>query len=329
MMALLAVGAVMFAAAMPLVLHPYHVIVVSSALVLAIACLGVNLLLGYTGLLSLGHAAYFGVGAYAGAFLFTFGDMLSLEGHLVAGVVAATTLAAVVGMLCVRSTRIYFTILTLAFAQVVHSLFVGGMVFRPFGEYGKGFFLIGEGGLYIPRFTLLGINVAPEVFNTVFYYVVLAAFLASTVSMWRLVHSPFGLALRAIRDNAERAEFVGIRVRRYRWGAFMLSAMFTGLAGGLAGQLDRQVTTQQLSWQFSAYLVVATVLGGKAHFWGPVVGALTVVLLREVALRFTEYYSLLLGSMLVIVVLAAPNGLAGAGVSLASRLSESARWMQR
>jgi len=325
----LAVCSLVLAVALPFILSPYHVILLSSALVLAIACLGLNLLLGYTGLLSLGHAAFFGVGAYAGAFLFTFGDMMSLEGHLAAGVLAATALAAVVGFLCVRSTRIYFTILTLAFAQVVHSLFVGGMAFRPFGEYGKGFFLIGEGGLYIPRFTILGTDVVPEVFHTVFYYVILTAFLVSVVSMWRLVHSPFGVALRAIRDNAERAEFVGIPVRRYRWGAFVLSAIFTGLAGGLAGQLDRQVTTQQLYWPFSAYLVVATVLGGKAHFWGPVVGAFTVVVLKEISLRFTDYYSLLLGSMLIVVVLAAPDGLVGAGVSLASRVTGIARWMRR
>jgi branched-chain amino acid transport system permease protein len=325
-MAWLAAGALALAA-LPLVLQPYHVIVLSSALVLAIACLGLNLLLGYTGLLSLGHAAYFGIGAYAGAFLFTFGDMMSLEGHLAAGVLAAATLGAIVGFLCVRATRIYFTILTLALAQVVYSLFVSGAAFRPFGEYGKGFFLIGEGGLYIPRFTLLGTDLAPEVFNTVFYYVIGAAFLASVVCMWRVVHSPFGLALRAIRDNAERAAFVGIRVRRYRWGAFVLSAIFTGLAGGLAGQLDHQVTTQQLDWPFSANLVVATVLGGKEHFWGPVAGAFAVVVLREIALRFTGYHSLLLGSMLVIVVLALPTGLAGAAVSLAPRLTKFAQWL--
>jgi branched-chain amino acid transport system permease protein len=323
-MAALAAGALLLAAALPMVLDPYPVIVLSSALVLAIACLGVNLLLGYTGLLSLGHAAYFGVGAYAGAFLFTFGDMTSLEAHLASGVLAAAALAAIIGVLCVRATRIFFTILTLAFAQVVHSLFVSGAVFRPFGDHGKGFFLIGHGGLYIPRFTLFGTDLDPEPFNTALYYVILAVFLASVAVMLRLVHSPFGLALRAIRDNAERAALVGIPVRHYRWGAFVLSAVFTGLAGGLAGQLDRQVTPQQLDWPFSAYLVVATMLGGKGHFWGPVLGAFAVVALREIALRFTDYHNLLLGTMLVVVVLAAPGGLAGAAASLAPCLTRIA-----
>lgn len=325
----MAVGLLTVAAALPIILSPYHVIVASSALVLAIACLGLNLLLGYTGLLSLGHAAYFGAGAYAGAFWFTFGDMTSLEMHLASGVLAAAVLGSVVGLLCVRATGIFFTILTFAFAQVMHSLFVSGVAFRPFGERGKGIFLLYDGGLYIPRFTIFGADVAPEAFNTAFYYVVLAAFVASVAAMWRLVRTPFGLALRAIRDNAERAAFIGIRVRQYQWGAFVLSAAFTGLAGGLAGQLDRQVTPNQLDWLFSAYLVVAIILGGKAHFWGPVLGAFAVVTLREIALRFTGYHGLLLGTMLVIVLLAAPGGLAGAAPSVALFVTRIASWLRR
>lgn len=145
----LAAGALALAAP-PLVLSPYHVIVLSSALILAIACLGLNPLLGYIGLLSLGHAAYFGIGAYAGAFLFTFADMMSLEGHLAAGVLAAAALGTIVGLLRVRATRIYFTILTLALAQVVHSLFVGGAAFRPFWRVREGSFSSGREGCTSP-----------------------------------------------------------------------------------------------------------------------------------------------------------------------------------
>jgi branched-chain amino acid transport system permease protein len=307
------------ALALPFILDRYQLIVASSGVVLAIACLGLNLLLGYTGLLSLGHAAYFGIGAYAGAFLFTFADVMSLEVYLAAGVVAATVLATIVGVVCARATRMYFTILTLAFAQVLHSLVVSGAVFRPFGEVGKGFFLIGSGGLYIPRLSLLGAEFAPEAFEWVFYYAILAAFLLVALLMWRLVRSPFGIALRGIRDNEVRAAFIGIPVWRYRWAAFVLSAFVTGLAGGLSGQLDRQVTPQQLDWPFSAYLVVATVLGGKGYVWGPVLGAFATVFLREFTLRFTDYYSLLLGALLIVVVLAAPQGLAGVTTSSVPR----------
>jgi branched-chain amino acid transport system permease protein len=236
--------------------------------------------------------------------------------YLAAGVLAAAALAAVAGAVCTRATRIHFSILTLALAQVVHALFVSGVVYRPFGEVGKGFFLIGYGGLYIRRFTMGGAELGPEAFITAFYYVILAAFLACLWLLWRVVNSPFGQALRAIRDNATRAECIGIPVRSYRWRAFVISGTVTGLAGGLAGQLDRQITPQQLDWLFSAQLVVATVLGGTAHFLGPVVGAFAVVALKELAHRFALHHNLVLGVLLVAIVLAWPHGLAAIGARL-------------
>ncbi len=296
---------------MPLLLPPYYLIVLCHALVLSIACLGVNLLLGTTGLLSLGHAAYFGVGAYAGGVLFTFFDVRDLEVYLLSGVLASTALSAVFGAVCVRGTSIHFTILTLALAQVVHSLFISGIAFRPAGGLGKGLFLLGGGGLYIPRFAIVGTDLAPDRFIPALYYVILVAFFGSLFLLWRIGRSPFGMALRAIRDNETRAAFVGIRVRRYRWYAFMLSGVFTGLAGGLFGQLDRQVTPEQLHWVFSAKLVLATVLGGTGRFLGPVAGAFAFVALQELSLRVTLYHGLVLGAILIVVVLAFPRGIAG------------------
>ncbi len=313
-------------AAMPPVLNPYYLIVLGSALAFSIACLSLNLLLGYTGLLSLGHALYFGVGAYAGAFLFTFGDLTSLEVYLGAGLLAAAVLAAMFGFVCVRATKIYFTILTLAFAQIVHALFVSGIIFMPFGAIGRGFFLIGHGGLYLPRFTIAGAEFAPDSFVTVFHYVLVGAFLVSVLLMWRVVNSPFGLGLRAIRDNELRAACIGIPVRCHRWLAFVISAVFAGVAGGLSGQIDRQVTPQQLDWLFSAQLVVATVLGGTRYFFGPILGAFAVVALKEVSLRFALYHSLILGLILVVVVLILPGGLAEGAVALVQRLGRPARW---
>lgn len=301
---------------MPTVVSPYYVIVLSQALVFAIACLGLNLLLGNTGLLSLGHAAYFGVGAYTGGFLFTFFDVSSLEVYLLSGVLAATALAALFGFLCVQGTRIHFTILTLAFAQLVHSLFIAGIIFRLAGGVGRGLFLLGYGGLYIPRMTLLGINFPPELFTTALYYVIVAAFLASVGLMWLIVHSPFGKALQAIRENDNRAECIGIPVRTYRWRAFIISGVFTGLGGGLSGTLARQVTPEQLHWLFSAQLVLATMLGGSRHFLGPVVGAVAFTTLQELALRVTLYHGLVLGLLLIAVVFVFPEGLAG-GATLA------------
>lgn len=309
-------------ALMPLLLSPYALIQLGNALVLSITCLGLNLVFGTTGLLSLGHAAYFGVGAYAGGFLYYFGSLTSLEVYLVSGVVASTALAAVLGLLCVRATRIHFTILTLAFTQMVHALFISGAVFQPFGTVGKGLYFLYEGGLYIPRFTILGTEVPLERFIPVFYYVIAGAFLVSALLAWQITHSPFGKALKAIRDNDLRAACIGIPVRAYRWYAFTLSGVFTGLAGGLYGELNRQITPEQLHWLFSAQLILTTVLGGSRHFLGPVVGAFAFVALEDVALRFTQYHGLVLGVILVALVLAFPGGLAGSAAALIRRTRE-------
>jgi branched-chain amino acid transport system permease protein len=298
-------------ALLPLVVSPYALIVVSHVLILAIACLGVNLLLGYAGLLSLGHAAYFGLGAYAGAFLRVFGYLGSLEAYLLSGLAASTAASALVGLLCLRATRIYFTILTLAFGQVIHSLFVAGHVFRLAGDVGQGLYFVGEGGLYLPRLTMAGIEVSSERFPGVLYYVIAAAFLGCALVMWRIVHSPFGKSLQAIRDNETRARFVGIPVGWCRWAAFVIAGAYAGLAGGLAGELDRQVTPEQLHWLLSAEFVLAIVVGGSRHFLGPVLGAVLLTLLEELALRVTLYHGMVLGALLIAVVFAFPGGAAG------------------
>ncbi len=316
---LLAVGMLLLAF-VPLAVNAYYVIVTSYALVFAIACLGLNLLLGHAGLLSLGHAAYFGLGAYTGGFLFTFGDVTSFEIYLASGIACAVLVATVVGFLCVRTTSIFFTILTLAFTQMLQALFVGGAAFRPFGEVGKGFFLIGHGGLYLPRFTLAGMDFEPERFSMVFYYVILAAFAGCIVLMWRILHSPFGKALRATRDNETRARFIGIPVRQHRWIAFVISAAVMALAGGLFGQLVRQVTPQQVGWFFNAELVAATVLGGTRAFSGPIVGASVMVAITEVAVRFPLSRHLVLGTLLIGVMILCPGGLAEISVRVWARV---------
>lgn len=313
----------------PWVLTPYHLIVFSYALVLAIASLGVNLLLGYTGLLSLGHAAYFGAGAYTGGVIYTFFTLTSVEAYLLAGVVAATALAALTGFLCVQATKIYFTILTLAFAQIIHSLFISGAVFELAGLEGRGLFILGGGGLIIPRFTILGNALPPETFYTALYFLIAAALVLCLGATWVIVNSPFGKALQAIRDADARAACIGIRIRTYRWAAFVLSAIIAGLAGGLFGQLDRQITPAQLHWLFSAKLVLAAVLGGHRFFLGPVIGALVITGLQEFALRYTGYHGFILGLLLITVVLALPGGLVGSAVSAAVGLRRGASATRR
>ena len=307
-------------AVMPQALSPYLLILLCYALIFALACLGLNLLLGTSGLLSLGHAAYFGMGAYAGAFLYRFWQLESLELYLLCGVLAAGLLATVLGYLCTRATRIHFTILSLALAQGVHALFISGAVFEPLGGVGKGLYLLGGGGLYIPRLTILGALHQPGDFIPALYYVILTALLASGVVLRRIDRSPFGHALKSIRDNDVRATFIGLPVRRYRWYAFVLSAIFVGLAGGLYGQLGRQITPDQLHWLFSAQLVLATVLGGTRSFLGPVLGAFAFVGLDEVSSWWIFGRKAVMGGLLIAVVFAFPRGLAGAMAAAADRL---------
>ncbi|MFQ5995688.1 MAG: branched-chain amino acid ABC transporter permease [Acidiferrobacterales bacterium] len=316
MFALVAAGILLALA--PAALSPYSLITLCYALVFSIACLGLNLLLGTTGLLSLGHAAYFGVGAYAGAFVYRFSAVNSFEIYLLAGVFCATVLAAVIGFFCVRATKIHFTILTLAFAMMVHSLFISGAIFRLFGPLGWALYLLGGGSMYIPRLTILGTEYAPGMFIPVFYYVIVIAFVGSTFLLWTIGRSPFGNALRAIRDNETRAVHIGIPVRQYRWYAFILSGVFLGLAGALYGQLTRQITPEQLHWLFSAKLVLATVLGGMRDFLGPVLGAFVFEALEEFALRWTTLHNMVLGLLLITVIFLFPRGLAGAVTALAT-----------
>jgi branched-chain amino acid transport system permease protein len=289
----------------PFVLSAYDTVLLCYGLIFAIAALCFNLLLGYTGLLSFGHSAYFGMGAYAVALMVKYLRVSSMELFVVGGVVAAAILAALFGFLCVRYTRIFFGILTLALSQVLWSL-----AFKFFWVTG------GTDGLRVPTPTLLGMSAVVGQDKMTFlahryYYYVLAIFAAGVVVMWIIVHSPFGKALQAIRDNETRAEFVGVQVRRYRWWAFLVSGMYTGLAGALWVPLNGLTTPDILVWTFSGEIVFFTVLGGFQTFAGPMVGALVFNYLKTWAVGYTIYWQMVLGTVLVVLVLALPAGIVG------------------
>jgi len=225
-----AVPVIVAFAVLPRVVDLYQTELLIYGLTFAIAALGFNLLLGYTGLLSFGHSAYFGMGAYTVAFIVRDLHVQSMELCILAGVLSTFVIAALFGYVCVRHTRIFFGILTLALSQVLWSL-----AFKFFWVTG------GTDGIRVARtgITLLGGLIdfkgsgSYQKFVYAYYYYVLALFAISAALMWVIVHSPFGKALQAIRDNEVRAGFVGIRVRRYRWIAFVISGCFTGLAGVL------------------------------------------------------------------------------------------------
>ncbi len=318
---LFAAGVAALLAAAPWVLRPYPLVIWSHMLVLAIACLGLNLLYGTAGSLSLGHAMFFSGAAYGGGFLVRFYNVESLEIYLVAGVLTATLLAAAVAAISIRTTKIQFTMFTLVCSMAMHSAFLTGAVFRLWGDVGWNLYLEEEGGLYLPRLTLLGRQLPRAAEFVPHYYPVVAlGFLAALGALWRIGRSPFGRALRAIRDNEVRATFIGIPVRRYRWAAFTLSGLFVGLGGGLYGELSRQITTEQLHWMFSAQLILAIVIGGSHYFLGPIAGAFLIVGIDEAATRVTTGRSFVFGMLLIVGVMVFPKGFAGSALWLLRRL---------
>lgn len=302
-------------ALVPLLVGLYQIQLLTYGLIAAIAALGFNLLLGYTGLLSFGHSAFFGIGAYTVAFLLRDLGIRSMEVYILIGIPIVAIASALFGYICVRHTRIFFGILTLALSQVLYSLAL------------KLFWITGgTDGLRVARPTLLATLIsfsgpgAFQRFLTSYYYYVLVVFAICVVIMWVIVHSPFGKALQAIRDNETRAAFLGIRIHRFRWLAFLISGTFTGLAGILWAPLNGLATPDVLYWTFSGEIVFTALLGGFRNFTGPIVGGIVYTYLKTYAVATTEYWQALLGAVLVLLVIVLPTGIVGALSQIVRRL---------
>jgi branched-chain amino acid transport system permease protein len=313
---LIAAAAVLVVLALvPLVVGLYQTQLLTYGLIAAIAALGFNLLLGYTGLLSFGHSAFFGIGAYTVGFLLRDLGIHSMELYILIGIPIVAIASALFGYISVRHTRIFFGILTLALSQVLYSL-----ALKLFWVTG------GTDGLRVARPTLLASVFAftgPGAFQrflTAYYYYVLVIFAICVVVMWVIVHSPFGKALQAIRDNETRAAFLGIRIRRFRWLAFLISGTFTGLAGILWAPLNGLATPDVLYWTFSGEIVFTALLGGFRNFTGPIVGGIVFTFLKTYAVATTEYWQALLGAVLVLLIIVLPTGIVGAMSQIARRL---------
>jgi branched-chain amino acid transport system permease protein len=288
----------------PLFGWDYYTTLMLSFFAYAIALLGLNLLFGYTGLLSFGHALFIGLGAYTTAFLTSELHMRYMEVSLLASAAVAVLVAALVGALCVRYVKIYFGMLTLAFGMLFYSFLL------------KFYHLTGgDEGMRVLRPFLLGIDLAamPNIqFLTGPYYYYCAAVLAlATFIMWRIVNSPFGLCLQSIRENPVKAESLGIGVTRYRWYAFLISAAYAAVGGALLGPTIGQVDPGLAYWTHSGHLVFMTLLGGFAHFFGPLVGAFVFIYLQDIVMSSVPYWRLIFGAILAVLVIFAPGGLMG------------------
>jgi branched-chain amino acid transport system permease protein len=288
--------------ALPYVVYPVFLM---NVLCMALFASAFNLLLGYTGLLSFGHAAFLGSAGYVCAQAVKVWG-LSPELGLVAGTAVAVVLGAIVGGLAIRRSGIYFAMITLGLAQVVFFLAVQ----MPFTG--------GDDGLQgVPRGKLFGL--LPLDGNLPMYYFVYAVFLAGFFLVYRTIHSPFGHVLRSIRENEARALSLGYDVDRYKLVAFVISAGLSGLAGATKALVFQSETLTDVHWHMSGEVVLMTLLGGMGTVMGPSVGALIVLVLQNYLSGFGSWVTVITGVVFVVGVLAFRRGFVGEAIALMKR----------
>jgi branched-chain amino acid transport system permease protein len=320
-------GAVAFVAA-PFLLGGFLVNLLAEILCFVLFATAFNLLYGYTGLLSFGHAMFVAVAGYAVALTVTdLSPMLGIPGMfggasplatwflaLIIGALAATILAVFIGYLSVRLEEIYFAIITLSFSMAIYVVVlqdtIGSLLGQEITNGSDGLtFIMGRVELFGLQFRLV------DILNPLaYYFLTLGVVTVAMFALWRIVRSPFGMICLAIRENPERAESLGIDVRRHRWVAFIISGAFSGLAGALLIPLYTNVNPEYAYWTFSAEPVIMTVIGGPYAFLGPAVGAFTYEYLRWFISQFPlleANWQISLGVLLLVVVLFFNNGVAG------------------
>jgi branched-chain amino acid transport system permease protein len=274
----------------------FYVSLVRRILIYALAATSLNLILGYGGMVALGHAAFFGAGAYAVAILGASGITAAVV-VWPAAMALAGVLALIVGAISLRTRGVYFIMITLAFAQMVYYVFIS------LRQYG------GEDGLNLTGYsTLPGLDLAND---TTFYYVTLAIFVIVMALFNRTVDARFGTALQGIRENESRMESMGYPVYRLKLVAFALSGAVAGLAGALLANHNLFVSPTLMHWTQSANLLIMVLVGGIGLRYGGVAGAVVMLLLEEFLRQWTEYWHMPLGVLLLLVVLFAPRGLVG------------------
>ncbi len=291
--------------------EPFLITLATRAVILALAAVGLNIALGWGGMVSLGHAAFFGIGGYAMGILafhaqtyaplmewpFVIEGTKSMPVIWLVAVVASALAALGIGLLSLRTTGVYFIMITLAFGQMLYYFTIS------WTAYG------GEDGMSIyVRNGFPGLNTLVPV---EFYGLCLAILLLVLALNAALVRAPFGLALNAARQSPERVRTVGIDPGRLQLAAFVLSGAITGLAGALFADLNRFVSPSMLSWQMSGELIVFVILGGTARLFGPVAGAILFVALEHLLGGVSDYWHVFLGALLLLVVLFARGGLVG------------------
>jgi len=280
---------------------PYKALA-TQVLIYGLFALGFNLLYGYTGLLSFGHAAYWGLGAYGTGIALAKLKVGSLWLALGAGLGLAVLGGAVIGFFCLRRLGIYFAMLTLAFAQLLY--FVGFHLADWTGGDD------GLRGIDVPPLRLPGITIPLDT-SLAFYYFAFGLVALAVAALKRILDSPFGAVLQAIRENSGRATACGYDIGRVKHLSFVFSALFAGLAGALDALRLNVVPIESLYWTTSGQVVIMTLLGGAGTFFGPFVGAATFLVLEDRLAIFTESWPLVIGAIFMAFVLFLPKGIWG------------------
>jgi branched-chain amino acid transport system permease protein len=306
----LAILLVALAAAPFLGLPPFAQGLIIEILTFSLLALSLNILLGYTGLVSFGHAAFFGIAGYAVAALATHFTTEILLTFPIA-VLCATLCALPLGWLSIRLSGFYFLMITFAFAQMV---FVAAFRWK--------WLTGGSDGMLVPGPTLFGISVLQG--REQFYFFVLGVFTICTVALYLIVTSQFGRTLVGIRENTLRMRALGYNVRRYKLVAFVLAATFGGVSGVLNALFNLFIAPESAHWTQSAMVLVMVLIGGAGYFVGPIVGTTVVLLLQHWLSSHTEYWGLILGILFIALITGAREGISGLIMLLAGRMRERA-----
>jgi branched-chain amino acid transport system permease protein len=277
--------------------HLLYPVFVMKVLCFALFACAFNLLIGYVGLLSFGHALFFGWAAYVSAHAAKIWDFPP-ELAILSGMACGAVLGLVVGALAIRRQGIYFSMITLALAQMAYFFALQA----PFTG--------GEDGLQrVPRGTMFGLLDLRD--DLVLYYVVAAIFLASFLLIYRIVHSPFGQVLKAIRENEPRAVSLGYRVDQYKLAAFVMSAALAGLAGAVKSQIFQLASLSDVHWTMSGEVVLMTLVGGLGTVFGPIVGAAVIISMQNYLAELGSWVTVVQGVIFVVCVLAFRRGIVG------------------
>lgn len=288
----------------PFVADVYYVSLGIPFMAYGIALLGFNLLFGYGGQLSFGHALFLTIGAYSAALAVRFTGIAAFEWMLLFAVAAAVVVSIPLAWIASRFTGIFFGMLTLSFGMLLYSFL------NKFYDLTGG-----DSGMNVPQPSLLGIDFSQTdkmfFLTGPFYYYCLALLITGAWIMWRIVRSPYGLHLQASRDNEVKANYLGVKICRVRAAAFVISGIY-GSVGGVILAISTGLADPELSyWQQSGHLVFMAILGGYQEFIGPIAGALIFILLQDVLQAVTQYWRFFLGVVLALLVIGMPGGLLG------------------